>query len=97
MPIIYGRKVEKQANGTYLIGLRGEDENGKVTHIWKPYATKPDLATFKTDFKARQKDGQGQDIVGSSLKEQLDKWFADRDAEGKPADETPADPSVTFP
>ncbi len=97
MPITYSLKIEKQANGTYLVGLRGENDDGKVTHRWKPYTTKPDKATVKTDFKARLKDDQAQDIIGSSLKEQLDKWFADRDAEGVPADETPADPSITFP
>ncbi len=97
MPIAYSLKIEKKTDNTYLVGLRGEDDDGKVTHLWKSYATKPDKATVKADFKARQKDGQGQDIVGSSLKEQLDKWFTDRDAEVTPADETPADPSITFP
>ncbi len=96
MPITYSLKIEKKTDGTYLVGLRGENDNGKVTHVWKPYATKPDKATVKTDFKARQKDDQDQDIVGSSLKEQLDKWFTDRDADVAAADETPADPSITF-
>ncbi len=97
MPTTYSLKIEKKTDGTYLVGLRGENDDGKVTHVWKPYATKPDKATVKTDFKARLKDDQGQDIVGSSLKEQLDKWFTDRDADVAPADETPADPSITFP
>ena len=97
MPITYSLKIEKKADGTFLVGLRGENDDEKATHVWKSYATKPTKATVKTDFKARQKDGEGQDIVGSSLKEQLDKWFTDRDAEVVPADETPADSSITFP
>ncbi len=97
MPITYSLKIEKKTDGTYLVGLRGENDDGKVTHVWKSYATKPDKATVKADFKARQKDDQDQDIVGSSLKEQLDKWFVDRDADVAAADETPADPSITFP
>ncbi len=120
MPITYSLKIEKKTDGKYLVGLRGENDDGKVTHVWKPYATKPDKAMVKADFKARRMDEgtpaiEAKDatetkpaveavaaippapIVGSSLKEQLDKWFTDRDADVAAADETPADPSITFP
>lgn len=97
MPITYKRIVQREADGTYNIGLQGVDENGKKTHQWKRYPAKPDKATFKKDFAERQKDGGGNPVVGTSLKELVDKWFVDREAEAAPVDETPADSSITFP
>ena len=97
MAIKYSRKIEKQADGTYLIGLRGEDEDsGRVTHCWRRYAAKPTLTVFKRDFTARQKGAEDKDIPGTSLKEQLDKWFVARQSDVTPKDETPKDNKVTF-
>ncbi len=96
MATTYRRLIERQADGTYLIGLRGEDGEGRNTRVWRRYATKPDLATFKLDFTKRQKDDKDKDIPGTALRDQLDTQLAKMAVPTKAADETPKDNTVTF-
>lgn len=94
--ITYSRKVEKQGDGTYLVGLCGEDEDGRVSNVWKSYATKPTLAGFKKDFREPERDDRDLPIPGSSLKEQLDAQLSKMAGQTETKDETPKDNKVTF-
>lgn len=92
--------MEPQADGSVNIGIGivatladGEtpDPEFNMSAQWAkcaqaaPHVHGWDSCPVASLFNAKQKDDKGKDIAGSSLKEVLEKWLADRRAEkGKP-------------